>query len=412
MLLGVVCMALSTFGEYGNARLWSNLLVNTVMFTGIAFIALFTLAAFITAYAGWHIVFKRVWEAYSQFLIVGLLLFAIIIAGIWGHLHHLYHWADEAAVASDPVLLGKSPFLNKYWYTFGTFLIVGAWYFFAKKLRALSIQEDVEGEDANFSLHNKMRLYAAILLPIAAFSSSVIIWQWVMSVDAHWYSTLFAWYVTAGWFVSLCAVTILTIIYLKGRGYLVHVTEEHLHDLGKYMFAFSIFWTYCWFSQYMLIWYANVGEETGYYLLRRDQYPVLFFGNLVLNFVLPFLILMRNSTKRKYGTLILTSIICLFGHWWDFFYLIKPSVLQNYSGGHGAVEAHGEAAEHMAEHGHEVVEHASNFLMGFTIPGLLDIGTFLGFLALFIYVSFHHLAKANIEAVNDPYMEESLHHHV
>ena len=416
MVLGLVCMALTYFtgGEHAHARFWSNYLHNSVFLMGIGFISLFLGAAFISAYAGWYVIFKRIWEAYSLFLIVGLVLMLGIIAGVWTHGHHLYHWAaPQAEIDADPILRGKQGFLNKYWYTFGTIIIVGVWYAFARKLRALSLAEDADGT-TEYKHHRKMRVVSAILLPIAAFSSAAVIWQWVMSVDAHWYSTLFAWYCTASWFVSTIALTILTMIYLKSKGYLEHVTSEHLHDLGKYMFGFSIFWTYLWFSQFMLIWYSNVGEETGYYQLRRHQYTVLFFGNLVLNFVLPFLILMRNSTKRKYGTLVFTSIICLFGHWWDFFYMIKPSVFTNYEhaahGAHGAVghaEGHEAAAVHVAEH----AETAIGFVSGFTIPGLLELGTFLGFLALFMFVAFSHMAKASLLPKNDPYLGESLHHH-
>ena len=151
----------------------------------------------------------------------------------------------------------------------------------------------------------------------------------------------------------------------------------------------------------MLIWYGNNGEETVYFQLRRDEYPVLFFGNLILNFVLPFLILMRNSTKRKFCTLTFVAIICFFGHWWDYFYMIKPGALIN--------AQHAEHAAHAAgEHGH----HAAEFLLGFNIPGLLELGIFLGFTALFLYFSFNQLTKASLEPVHDPYLGESLHHHV
>ncbi len=216
IVLGIVCMALSYFGDNGSARFWSNFLHNSVFFTGIAFLALFVLAAFITAYAGWYVVFKRLWEAYSQFLIIGLVLMLVVIAGVWGHWHHLYHWADAEAVATDPLLQGKSAFLNPTMYTFGTIIIVGIWYLFARRLRSLSLAEDREG-GTNYSTHRKMRVTAAILLPIAAFTSASMVWQWVMSTDAHWYSTLFAWYCTASWFVAFCAMTILTLIYLKGQ---------------------------------------------------------------------------------------------------------------------------------------------------------------------------------------------------
>ena len=403
MILGVLCM-LGTFiggGEDHHMRFWSNLLHNSVFFTGIAFVSLFVLTAFTTAYTGWHITMKRVWEAFSQFLIPGLVLMLIIIIGLWGGLHHLYHWADGVSVAADEVLQHKASFLNKGWYTFGTLIIVGTWIFFARKLRQLSIDEDNNGT-TEYAQYKKIKVYSAIFLPIAAFSSAAIIWQWVMSVDAHWYSTMFAWYTTASWFVSAMALTILLLIFLKSQGYYENVTTEHLHDIGKYMFAFSIFWTYLWFSQYMLIWYANVGEETVYFQKRLDEFPVLFYGNLIMNFFLPFLILMRNSTKRKYGTLVFVSILVLFGHWWDFFQMIKPGTLHT---------AH-ELAAHGGGHGHEAVEHAAHFTVGFSIPGLLELGTMLGFLAFFIFMALNQLTKANLEPKNDPYYEESLHHHV
>ncbi|HMQ49190.1 MAG TPA: hypothetical protein PKA00_17135 [Saprospiraceae bacterium] len=407
MILGLVCMGLTfAFDDELHTRFWSNYLHNSVFFTGIAFISVFVLAAFITALAGWHVIFKRVWEAYAQFLLVGLGLMLLVIIGIWGHFHHLYHWADKEAVAADPILSGKSSFLNPVWYTLGTILILGTWAFFAWKLRQLSLDEDKNGT-ADFDHHRRMRIWAAAFLPIAGFTSAAMVWQWVMSVDAHWYSTLFAWYTTASWFLSAVSLTILTLVFLKSQGYLEKVTFDHLHDLGKYMFAFSIFWTYLWFSQYMLIWYGNVGEETVYYRHRLDHYPVLFYGNLLLNFVAPFFILMRNDNKRKYGTLVFTSVIVFFGHWWDFFQMIKPGVritameaLAHHASGHG---------EH-AEHATEAAHHAVDFAMGFSIPGLLEIGTMLGFLALFLYFVLNRMSKVPFTAKNDPYWEETTHH--
>ena len=416
MILGLVCLGIAFFFDElpHHARFWSNYLHNTIFFTGIAFISLFVLAAFTTAYAGWYVIMKRIWEAYSLFLLPGLVLLLVVIAGIWGHFHHLYHWADAEAVAGDKILQGKSGFLNKYWYTLGTLIIVGVWIFFALRLRRFSLEED-QHVVADCRIHRQVRVWSAIFLPIGAFTSAAMIWQWLMSIDAHWYSTLFAWYTSASWFVAAIALTILTIIFLKSLGYYEKVTVEHLHDLGKYMFAFSIFWTYLWFSQYMLIWYGNVGEETVYFKERIDNYPVLYFGNLIVNFALPFLILMRNDTKRKYGTLVFTSILVFFGHWWDFFQMVKPGVYHTAKESLGHV-AGDEVSGHAAESGHagaaEAVHHASEFVMGFTIPGLLEIGTMLGFLGLFLYVVFHHLSKAALSPKNDPYIGESLHHHV
>ena len=192
-------------------------------------------------------------------------------------------------------------------------------------------------------------------------------------------------------------------IWMKSKGYYEKVSVEHFHDLGKYLFAFSIFWTYVWFSQYMLIWYSNNGEETIYFFTRMHDYPMLYWGNLFLNFALPFLILLRNDTKRKMGTLFLVSAIVFLGHWFDYFQMIKPGVLHTaheihemHAGSHDDLSdaAHLEADDHRAEeahaaddHGHDDAHaeeahdaehtgddgHDSSFKMGFTFPGLLEL---------------------------------------
>lgn len=407
MGLGVLCLLITALfaDDDLHTRFWSNFLHNTVFFTGISFISLFFMSACITAWAGWHTVIKRIWEAYALFLIVGLGLMLVIILGMWSGLNHLYHWADAEAVAKDPILKGKSSFLNPVWYTLGTLLLVGTWIYFAWKMRQLSLDEDENGTP-DFAHHHRMRIWAAAFLPIGGFTSAALIWQWVMSVDAHWYSTLFAWYSGASWFVSAMALTIMTVAFLKSVGYLENVTAEHLHDLGKYLFAFSVFWTYLWFSQYMLIWYGNIGEETVYFLERQRDYPVLFYGNLLLNFVAPFFILMRNDTKRKYGTMVFISVVVFIGHWMDYFQMIKPGVLHT---AHEALGHHGggEAAHGAAEAGGHA---ASGFMMGFHFPGLLEFGTMIGFLGLFIYFVFLQLEKASLFPKNDPFLAESLHH--
>ena len=158
MALGLLCLLITFFTDDAlHTRFWSNFLHNSVFFTGIAFMALFFMCASITAWAGWIVVVKRLWEAYAYFLIVGLGLLLVIIIGLWGNWHHLYHWADAEEVSKDVVLQGKSSFLNRGWYTFGTLIIVGAWIFFAWKLRQLSLDEDVRGT-VNFEHHHKMRV--------------------------------------------------------------------------------------------------------------------------------------------------------------------------------------------------------------------------------------------------------------
>ncbi len=428
-----------------HTRFWTSLLHNGVFFTLVAMMATFFIAVSRTSHAGWNVGFKRVWEAMGMFMLVGFVIMLIIALGNYFHWHHLYHWADKQAVASDEVLKGKSAFLNNNFYALGGLGILSCWIYFAYKLRKLSIEEDDHG-DGKWHYYERMKVYAAIFLPIAGFSSAAAIWLWVMSIDAHWYSTMFAWYTAASCFVSMIAITILLLIYLKSRGYYHNVNFEHFHDLGKFLFAFSIFWTYLWFSQYMLIWYGNIGEETVYFQTRIREYPILFYGNLVMNFVLPFLILLRNDTKRKYGTLIFVSLLVFFGHWIDTFQMIKPGALHTAKEAHGMIHNDHEAGEkrhdaiylsdrtpnnnqvgknepkagmheiaaagmgggagsHGAHEGH------SKFKVGFSIPGLADIGLMIGFLSLFVATTLYFLSKAPLVPRNDPFLKESLHHH-
>jgi Ni/Fe-hydrogenase subunit HybB-like protein len=458
MALGAFCLGMSFFMDSTpfHTRFWTNLLHNSVFFTGISFMSLFVWSAKSLAYAGWHTVFKRIWEANAQFLVVGLGLMTVIALGMFFKVHHLYHWADDTLRSTDVILKGKSGFLNPYTYLFATIGCLSLFYFvFARGLRKISIEQD-EAQVNDFSHYAKTKRLAGIFLPIAGFSSAALIWYWIMSIDPHWYSTMFAWYTTASWFVSAIAFTILILIYLKSRGYYQEVTTEHFHDLGKLMFGFSIFWTYLWFSQFMLIWYANIGEETIYFDERMRNYPILFWANLIMNFLFPLIILMRNDTKRKYGTLIFIALVVIFGHWLDFFQMIKPGALhtahemEHAAAGHGAVSeathggvapaahavtaehavpaAHG-AAEHAvatvanaAEHGAAAVAHGAEavaehgealapFTTGFTLPGFLEIGTFFGFTALFLFFVFNQLTKASLVPKHDPYLQESLNHH-
>ncbi len=499
MGIGLLCLGLTFMNDDAlHTRFWTNFLHNSVFFTGISFIALFVLCALMTAYSGWQVVIKRIWEAYSMFLVVGIALMAVVVAGVWGNFHHLYHWADVAAVAKDKTLTGKSSFLNRGWYTMATFGFVGVWAFFAYKLRQMSKQED-EGTSSDIELYRKMKKWSAIFMPIGGFTSAAVIWQWIMSIDAHWYSTMFAWYATASYMVSMVSMTVMILIYLKSKGYMPYVTADHLHDLGKLMFGFSVFWTYLWFSQFMLIWYANVGEETIYFRERFDHYKYLFFANLIMNFVLPFFVLIRNDVKRKSGSMFFMAALIFFGHWVDFFLMIKPGAFKNAQEHHAmpheandahtsttkvigtatftaaqepakavehaagavheatkgaiettheavkaGVEATHEAAKGAVEGAHEVAkegaeavhgtteavhtageaaahegheahgEHGSAELSrtGFQYPMLLEVGTMLGFLGLFLYVVFASLAKASLLPKNDPYVEESLNHHV
>lgn len=366
MAIGIVSLGI-TFaidGEYNYIRFWTNILHNTVFFVGIAFAALLFIATHTMAWGGWQTLFKRVPEAMMTFLYVGVGLVALLGVAIYLDLPGtdlLYLWSDEAALDPenkehfDALVSHKSTLLNPMTY-FLTVVVVLIWSFFAAQIRKLSIKQDTtpyvvtEGDSVPAET-KKTRLYAAIFLPVAGFSSAFVIWLWIMSVDPHWYSTLFAWYVTVSMWISCVCVMLLTILFLKSRGHLEAFSSNHMHDLGKYVFGFSVFWTYLWFSQFLLIWYANNGEETQYFFIRFEQFKPIFFINLGMNFILPFLILMMNSSKRTLGTLAFAAGLVLLGHWIDFYQMIKPGVWYNY-----------EHAQHMSHgsHGHDDKGHGEH----------------------------------------------------
>ena len=152
-----------------------------------------------------------------------------------------------------------------------------------------------------------------------------------MSIDAHWFSTMYSWYTFASTFVAGIALIALFVIYLKNKGYLEYTNEEHLHDLGKFMFAFSVFWTYLWFSQYMLIWYSNQPEETKYFEPRVEgAYRGIFFLNIIINFIAPLLLLMKRGAKRNYTTMTFLAVLIIFGHWLDFFQMVHPAISRDH----------------------------------------------------------------------------------
>jgi Ni/Fe-hydrogenase subunit HybB-like protein len=311
------------------------------------------------------------------------------------------------------------------------------WYFWAKNLRQASVDQDTM-ETSEFKYYRIQRKWAASFLPLGGFLSTVFLWQSVMSIDSHWYSTMFAWYSMVSMWLGAISMTVMLIIYLKSLGYLEYVTQNHLHDIGKFLFGISVFWTYLWFDQFMLIWYANNGEETIYFNERMTHYPVLFWGNLLLNFVTPFLILMRNDTKRKFGTMFFVALIVFFGHWWDYFYMIKPGArisaheaMELAEGKHGDShssvapgkheDAHPVATEATAasggDHGdghgadgHHAVDESKAFKLGYTLPGLEELGILIGFVCLFLFFFFNQLSKVSLVPLKDPFLEESLHH--
>lgn len=314
-------------------RFWAVLLQNSVYWLLIVNTAMFFIGISTLAMGGWQVAMRRVPEAISSVVpILGVIAFFILMAIVWGGHDDIYHWVNKDTVASDKIIKGKSGFLNPAFFTIWSAITIGLWSFLGYKMRSLSLKSDEDGpmdyETGNVWIKKNL-LWASLFTVFFGLTvGSTIPWLWLMSIDVHWYSTMFSWYTFASTFVAGLALIALFVVFLKNKGQLEFVTDEHIHDIGKFMFAFSIFWAYLWFSQYMLIWYANIPEETGYFKIRvQGPYRGIFFLNLILNFACPLLILMKKSSKRNYTLLTIMSILIIFGHWIDFWQMVMPGTM-------------------------------------------------------------------------------------
>ena len=370
------------------ARFWGSLLQNSVYFLLVVNAAMFFICITTLAWGGWQMAFRRVPEAISTVVpVIGTICGVILLLICFGSNHELYHWTNTEHVKSDPILNFKKGFLNKNFFAGWTIFTIIAWSLLGWKMRKLSRSLDEKplasvGERKKYIWNNTV--WAALFIIVFALTvMSSIPWLWLMSIDAHWYSTMYSWYTFASTFVAGMALICLFVVYLKNTGYLEYTNEEHLHDIGKFMFAFSIFWTYLWFSQFMLIWYANIPEETTYFKPRaQGVYSGIFWLMFVINFLAPLLLLMRRSAKRNYSTITFMALLIIFGHWLDFYQMVFPSPMTDHKTG----ETH--------------------------VPMILyDFGVALGFVGLILFVTGRALSKAPLLAKNHPFLKESLIHH-
>ena len=381
ILLGLVSGTIAFITDSHAA--WTNLLFNNYFFLGISLFAVFFVALQYVAEAGWSTVIKRIPESIMTFLPVACLIMLFIVVAAALHWNHIYHWmepgiTDPTAENYDKIIAGKKEYLNIPFFLIRSFIYVIIWVFFAKKLRDLSLQGDLEGGIGEKSYWKGLKV-AGWFIVLFAVTSSTASWDWIMSIDTHWFSTLFGWYIFSEWAAVGFAAILLFTLYVHKQGHLKDLNNSHIHDLGKFVFAFSIVWTYMWFSQFMLIWYANIPEEVAYHLQRIESpnYRFLFWFSLILNFLPPTVLLMSRDAKRNINTLMIVCIIILIGHWINSYLLFAPGTLFD--------------------------EHGS--------LGILEVGLGVGFLGLFLKIIFYNLGKRNVEIKHHPFLDESKHLH-
>lgn len=352
---------------------WAALYVACIFFMLLSLGALAFYAIQIVSQAGWSPILFRVMEGISAYLLPGSIIFFVLLVLSGLHFNHLFVWMDADVVKVDKLLQAKSGYLNVPFFLIRAVVFLGFWNLYRYFSRKYSIKQESATDNLFFKKNFNI---AAAFLVFFIVSESIMSWDWIMSVDPHWYSTLFGWYVFASFFVCGITTIALVTLYLKSVGYLPQVNTSHIHDLAKFMFGISIFWTYLWFSQFMLIWYSNIPEEVTYYITRIEQYNLPFFGMIVMNFVFPLLILVNTDFKRLTWIIVMAGTVILFGHYLDFYNMIMPATV------------------------------GDKWFIGFA-----EIGSLAFFLGLFIFVIFTALSKANLIPERHPLMGESKHFH-
>lgn len=377
MAIGVISILSGLFSQ-DHDHFWSNMLVNSFFFLAIGLGALFFYALQYATETGWSAITKRIFEGiYASVPVFSGLLVVVLLVGTFGG-HHIYHWMDSHVFDPDSehydaIIAGKSAYLNKPFFWIRTIAYLATFIIFARLFRKKSLLEDQVG---GTEIHTFLYKRSALFLVFFAVFSSTLSWDWIMSIDTHWFSTMFGWYSFSGMWVSAMITAILLVRWLKGKGYLPYINENHIHDLGKWMFALSFLWTYLWFSQFMLIWYSDIPEEVTYYVQRIEDFKIPYFTMVMVNFLLPMIMLMSRNAKRTNSILLLVGSIIFLGHWMDVYLMVLPGATHHW---------------HL---------------------GFFEIGTFLGFLGLFIYLTLNAFTKASFLPKNHPFLEESKHMHI
>ena len=393
IVLGAICIIAGLV--FNPDREFSNLLLMGYYFVCVCTAGAVFCAIQYAAQAGWSASMIRIPQAFAKIIpYAAVILLIIIAAGI--HFTHnvivndrvvaqpyLYaQWAtsgmaDVNSPNYDSTVAGKAGFLNIPFFFIRLIVFLGLYALIARMLVKYSENEDEIGGMINYK---KSFNIACVFLLVFGMTDPVFGFDAIMSLEARWYSTMFGWYNLAALWVSGLAVLTLTIVLLREKGYFSWLTENHMHNMGLFMFAFSIFWTYVWFFQFLLYYYANMPEEAVYFYKRWEpEFKPWFWLNIVINFAAPFLALMSRDAKRKTQLLKVVCIIIILGHWLDYYMMIMPETV----GPNGR---------------------------GFNYE---EIGTFVGFAGLFTYLVLTALSKfKSLVPKNHPFLEESLHHHI
>jgi hypothetical protein len=356
-------------------RTWANYLIVNYYFLSLALGGAFFLVLQNISQSGWSSAFKRISEAMMAYVPFSAIFFILLYFGI----HELYHWSHSEVVVSDPILLHKSAFLNIPFFLLRIIIYFALWIYFIRKLRKLSLLEDLtdSGDQGKImKLFGRSELFSKLFIFAFAITFSFSAFDWIMSIDAHWYSTIFALKNLVAAFLHGVSIMILIVIILYRKGHFPFLNKFHLHDFARYIFMLSIVWGYFWFAQFTIIWYGNIPEETIYYSVRwKEGWKILFFLEIGLNWAIPFMVLLPMKTSRNINVITGVIICLIIGQYLDLFVQVIPGTT------------------------------------GILRFGWIETGMFMGYAGLFSLVVATTLSKAKLMPSNHPYLEESINHH-
>jgi hypothetical protein len=370
MAIGIVALVAGFMTD--TERTWANLLHNNFYFLALSIGASFFLALQYITQSGWSAAFKRIPESLSAYIPWAALIMILVMAGmkyIYPWIHPEEHGFDEHSLH---LIEHKSPYLNVPFFLVRLVIYFAVWVFMTRMLRKYSLKEDLEGGMVYFK---KSEFYSKVYIFTLALTFSLASFDWIMSIDPTWFSTIFALKNFVSGFYHGSALIVLIVAIMHHYGYFQFITNAHWHDFSKYVFILSIMWAYFWFSQFLLIWYANIPEETVYFVDRLSgNWKAIFYLNMALNWAVPFVVLLSNYFAKKKVVLGIVIVLVLVGLWVDIFEQIMPGVV------------------------------------GDVRIGFIEIGSWLGFAGLFAYIFLRTLSSAALIPANHPLIQESLHH--
>jgi len=317
-------LAIGTSHGDGGQRLSFAWLVNVWFAITICLGMLFFVAIQHLTRAGWSVSIRRFAEIIGGSIAVPILLLSPLVVILLSGSSMLFPWNDPAVISGDPVLAGKQPYLNAEFFGLRTVIYAVVWILTGIWLLKSSQEQDRTG-DASRTVVLERR--SAPLLILLGLTTTFASFDWLMSLDPHWFSTIFGIYVFSGAMVAgLAVLALMTSAAIRSGLLSEMITREHLHDVAKLLFGFNCFWAYIAFSQYLLIWYANIPEETVWYLHRQEAgWEFVSLGLVLFHFIFPFIGLMSRAAKRSPSLVAAFAALLLFAHWLDLYWIVYPN---------------------------------------------------------------------------------------